>query len=121
MDFQAITIPNLSPDEFGVQITATGQRVAMRMSRAQGLANGTFGFTACAFAVEADGSPTLLSGAQSVEGAHTITCPRADLLTNGDLDTSKVAALKDAAIQSALTDMLAKIADDAALSHLGIG
>lgn len=120
LNYTPFEIPGLAPDEAGYQVTETGQCASVRLTRASGAAPSMFGFTACAFALEADGSPTLTADLKTIEGWHTVSCSKSDLLVGGSLSLDKVAELKAAATEKALLEMLSIISTEDAFNDLGI-
>ena len=120
LEFSYIDLPGLAPDESGVKINNADQYAAVRLTRPSGLAPSMFGFTACAFAIEFDGSPTLTGDIRTIEGHHTVSCPRGELLLNGSLSLEKAASLKEAAIRGALSEMMSTITTEQAFVELSI-
>ena len=120
LNYTPIDIPGKSTDEDGYRITETGQCALVRFSRPRGAAPSMFGFTVHAFAVEPDGSPTLTADIQTIEGCHSMSCPKADLLIDGVLSQDKVAELKAASIEKALIEMLSIVSAENAFLNLGI-
>lgn len=120
LNYIPFEISGLAPDEAGYQVTETGQCASVRLSRASGAAPSMFGFTACAFALEPDGSPTLTADLKTIEGWHTVSCAKSDLLVDGALSMDKVAELKAAATEKALIEMLSIISTERAFDQLSI-
>lgn len=119
LTYETISITNLAPDETGYLINGT-QHCAVRLSRAAGAAASMFGFTACAFALESDGLPTLTAMAGSIEGWFTVSCPKADLLVAGNLSMVKIDELKDQALIGAMVQMMSLIAQESAFAALNV-
>lgn len=119
MEYVETTIPNLAPDEKGYRVNQV-HFAAVRIGRAAGAAKGMFGVTACAFAVNEDGTARLSHALTHIEGAHTSALPQADLLTDGRLDQGKVDEIKGQALEGAFTAMLAAIASEEAFEQLEV-
>lgn len=111
------SVPNLSPDEIGYIVSGI-HRAAVRLTRANGAAPSMHAITACAYAVDAQGLPILTATLGSIEGSHTASCIKAELVINGQLDTDKVEALKRQAIEGALTEMVGLVIAEQAFDHL---
>lgn len=119
IDYAPFALPGLAPDETGYQVNG-GQCAAVRLTRANGAAVHMFGFTAVAFAMESDGTPTLTADIKTIEAAHTVSCRKVDLLEDGQLSQAKVDDMKDRAINNALAEMMGLLAVEAALGSLSI-
>jgi hypothetical protein len=120
MNIEAVSFPNLMPDERAFRVVETGQLASVRLARSTGAAVSMFGVTACAFAIEPDGKPTLTAEGHTIEGHHTASCPKADLIVDGQLSTAKVDALRQMATEGAITAMLSVLTVEQALTHLDI-
>lgn len=120
MQFTQIEIPGLSSDEIGYSIANSEQCAAVRISRAQGCANHMFGITAHAFAVNADGTPTIDASGKTIEGSFTTSCSKLDLLVDGVLSLERIAEMKATATENALIAMLTVTMSEQAFDELGI-
>lgn len=118
--YTQIEIPGLAPDEIGYQIVGTTQCCSVRLSRANGCAAHMFGVTACAFALDAQGFPTITDDGKTVEGWHTTSCQKRDLIVDGAVSLAKVGEIKEAATLEAIQDMLAGTITEAAFNDLGL-
>lgn len=119
IEYQLQVIPGLAPDEIGYLINGV-QCAAVRLMRAAGAAASMFAVTASAFALEADGTPTLTATGAVIEDWHTASCAKADLLVDGVLSPAKVEQIKTQAIEQALTEMMGLIAAEAAFTDMGV-
>lgn len=111
-------IPNLAVDEMGYIVNGI-HCAAVRLTRASGAAASMFAITACAFAVQPNGDPILTAELKIIEGQHSASCPKTDLITNGELDQAKVEALRNQAIGNALQEMVSLILAEAAFNQIG--
>lgn len=120
MNYAPVTIPDLAPDETGYLVNGT-QHAAVRVYRSAGAAASMHGLAASAYAVNADGTPQLSALLSAIEGHASASCPKADLLdATGALDVASADAIKASAIDGALTEMLALLAQEAAFSAAGV-
>ena len=120
LEYSQCEIPGLAPDETGYQITGTLQCASVRLTRAVGVAGSMFGFTACAFALDVEGIPTITAAGQTIEGWHTVSCMKRDLIIDGELSQTKIDELKAAAIEAALSEMLSVTTVEQAFDALGV-
>lgn len=107
-------LTDLSPDEEGYEVN--GYLASVRWSRGAGAANHMFGITCCAYARDKDGKPYLKADGTVIEGAYSASCTKKDLLA----DPNKREEVKKAALDGALREMLAHIAENVAFESLGL-
>lgn len=110
-----VKLADLSPDEHGYQVQ--GYYASVRFSRGASAADShMFGVTCCAFARDKAGKPYLKASGLPIEGAFTASCPKKDLLGNPD----KVNEVRQAALDGALREMLAHVAENVAFETLAM-
>ena len=114
MGAQKVKLTDLSPDEEGYQVQ--GYYASVRFSRGAGADAGTFAVTCCAFARDKAGKPYLKADGLPIEGAFTASCPKKDLLGN----PAKVNEVRQAALDGALREMLAHVAENVAFESLAM-
>jgi hypothetical protein len=108
-----VALPDLSPDETGYEVA--GFYAAVRFARGAGNESGhMFGVTCCAFARDKVGKPYLTSIGLPIEGVFTASCQKKDLLGNPE----KVNDVRKAALDGAIRDMFAHIAENVAFENL---
>lgn len=109
-----VALPDLSPDEEGYEVH--GYYASVRFSRGAGSDKHTFGVTCCAYARDATGKPYINAAGTAIEGAFSMSCSKHDLLS----DSSRVNDVRAAALDGALREMLAHIAENAAFEQLKV-
>lgn len=105
-------LPELAPDEQGYEIQ--GYYASVRFARGAGADKHMFGVTCCAFARDAVGKPYLTAEGIPIEGSFTASCQKKDLVGNPD----KVSEMRAIALDGALRDMVAHIAENVAFESL---
>jgi len=111
---QKVDLKDLAPDETGYEVN--GYHAAVRFARGAGADTSMFGITCCAFARDINGRPYIDKMGLAIEGVSTASCAKDDLITKkGSTENTRALAL-----DGALRDMLAKIAENAAFEQLGM-
>lgn len=112
---EIVELPNLSPDETGYLVN--GQfYAAVRFARGQGAARSSFAISVMAYARDFDGKPYLDAFGQAIEGAFTSAVDKAELVA----DPTLVERIRERALDGALREMLALIAENVAFEALNI-
>lgn len=112
---EAVSLPDLSADEKGYLVEGK-YYAAVRYARGDGAAAHTFGVTCFAYARDQVGRPYLNAMGTAIEGAFTCSCDKKDLISNN----KKVNEVRDSALDGALREMLAHIAENVAFENLKV-
>lgn len=112
---EIVALPGLAPDETGYLVDKK-YYAAVRFARGDGAALHTFGITCMAYAMDATGRPYLNAMGVAIEGAFSASCDKKELLGN----SKKVSGVREAALDGAIREMLAHIAENVAFEKLKI-
>jgi hypothetical protein len=112
---EQMDLPDLAADETGYLVEGK-YYAAVRFARGDGTSKHMFGLSAFAFARDQAGKPYLTAMGLPIEGAFSASCEKKELLAN----TKKTEEVRAAALDGALRDMLAHIAENVAFEKLKI-